>query len=347
MAYLFADGFDNYNDITQIWDTSQQSNGGIVFSSGNARFPAPGSLTSQGIKINQNSYCRKNLPSSYATLVAGCAFQNFITSNTHAFFSFEDSTTLQVCLAVTVAGALQFYRGLPSTNPIGSATANGVITSGIWHFIEIQVTINSSTGVVKCWLDGTLLINSTGLNTQASGNASANQVRIGDFNNATGMFADDFYCLDTTGSAPLNAPLGDSRIITKMPSSAGDLTNWTANGAGSNWQCVKEIPPDDDTTYVSSNTTSQRDSYTMQSASLVNTPNFVVGRYRYKKDDASMHTMSPLIKTPSGTTNVSFGSFTVASQYVFSDVQFGTDPSGGAWTASTADAVQLGQEETT
>jgi hypothetical protein len=348
MGYLFADGFDNYQTLSQIWDGIQ---GTQTMSSLYARFPASGSTTSQGVRFSQNAYGRKNLPSNYQTLVIGFAY-NFpaLPTNATGIVTLDDSNTSQCYLALTPTGGFQFYRGTPNSGvAVGAASAGGLVSPNTWHFIEVEVSVSGGTGgSVKMWLDqaqgATPIINSTGLNTQSTSNSSANQVRIGDFNVFLPFF-DDFYVLDTSGGSPLNGQLGDQRIITKVPSASGASTQWTPNGAATNWQCVDEIPPDDDTTYVSSNTPGQTDYYVMQNGSLSGTPNFVVTRRRHRKDDANAHTDQSTLRNSVPNTESSTA-VTVPSTYVFQDDFFATDPSSAAWTAANADAVQVGVIET-
>lgn len=345
MAYLFSDGFDNYTTLSQLWEGVQ---GTPTIASANARFSTAG-ITSQGVKFAQNSWGRKNLPSNYASIIVGFAYlMPAMPGSFTGIVTLDDTNTTQIYLAVTASGAFQFYRGTPNTGTaIGSASAGGLIAPNQWHFLEIVVTIDPSAGAVALYIDqpasgGTAAINSTGLNTRTTTNSSCNQVRIGDYNVFTPSF-DDIYVLDTTGSSPLNGRLGDQRIITKMPNGVGALTNWSVTGSAANWSAVNEIPPDDDTSYVSSNTAGQQDSYAMQSASITATPNFVVVRVR--KDDASAHTCQALVRS-GGTVGLGTA-FTVPSSYAYFDSLFVNDPNTGSpWTGSAADSTQVGQDET-
>ncbi len=48
------------------------------------------------------------------------------------------------------------------------------------------------------------------------------------------------------------------------PNDVGTLTNWTAFGAANNWECVNEVPSDNDTTYVTTSGNNIHDSYNLQ-----------------------------------------------------------------------------------
>ncbi len=351
MAYQFADGFDNYTNITQIWDIVS---GTITMSSGNARFAPPSGLTGQGISLTQNASLTKNLLSNQATLIIGVAYYtpNLPTSGNIAnILALSDNSTVQVTLGYLSSGALQFYRGATSGGTgtaIGTSSAPGVIQAAVWNFFEVVVTIDPSAGAVALYMNqpatgATALINSTGLNTRSSSNSYANQVTLKDANLTANTRYDDLYCFDNSGGS-FNARLGDQRIITMVPAGAGSSTQWTPS-AGANWQCVDEIPPNDDTDYVSTTGVGNTDFYAMQSASISANPNFVVGRIRHRKDDASPHTLQ--LGVYRGGSSAFSPDVAVPSSYVFSDYLFPVDPStSAAWTSTGINAAQFGEKLT-
>jgi hypothetical protein len=116
--------------------------------------------------------------------------------------------SIQLQLAVGPLGQLQFFLA-NGTTTVGSASANGVIAANRGAYIQTDVTINSSAGIVKAYVDtsgATAVISNTGVNSQSSANAYFNQFFLrGTVGNT---YYDDFYALDLTGSAPFNAILG-------------------------------------------------------------------------------------------------------------------------------------------
>lgn len=358
MAYIDCDPFDNYTDITTRWDIVTQPNSPfIVLSSVSARFPAPSPLTGQGAKFTQNCNAIKNLPGNYARVIAGiaCAPPTLSVAGFGGWqpiWEWRDAGTVQLTLAFNSLGALQFFRGQPAANPVGSPSANGVITAGSYPFFEVDFTIDPSAGIVKLWVNqpsgATPLINSTGLNTRASANSFANQIRIGDWSNTgsgNGIKYDDLYIFDGSGSTQ-NAQLGDSRLLTKMPNGAGSSSQWTDVGSTGSG-CVSSIPPDA-TKYISDNTAGHVELYAMQSAGLAVPANFVVIRRQHLKDDAAAHTDQSKIKSVAATA-VS-GAVTVPSTATYQDDIFVNDPNtGNPWasgTAGAADTIEVGVVET-
>jgi hypothetical protein len=347
MAYQFCDTFDHYNTaFLAALGMYENVGGSPLISSSYARFAAIGSLPNQGLFLPSTAGVRKTLKSNQATLIAFLSFGSAALPVTgqQAVITFWDSGSPQLVLCVSPTGALQFGNpfGLVFT-PIGPATANGVIapSSVPNHGIEVQVTIDGSNGSVQCWLDGAVVIPlTTGLNTKTTGNAYANQVQLGEIGGFLGgnSYTDYLRVWDNTGSYQ-NAPIGyDVRKITKLPTGAGALTQWTPNGAAANWQCVDDVSPDGDTTYVSSASAGNFDSYAMPSSGLAGVPSMVVVK-SYVRKDAGTPTLQ--IGVRSGSSNGLAAAVATATTYGFLDACISTDPATGSPpTASAADAYQ-------
>lgn len=351
MAYQFCDTFDYYNTSTigTVWDLST---GTSTISSSFVRFPAVGSYPNNGVFLSTGSTSlRKNLKSSQTTLIAFISFgaSSLPVGQTQFICCFQDSGTPQTCLGLNSDGSLQFYRQAGTFSPaaIGPNSGSGLITASSvpTHGIEIAVTFSTgSAGSVACWLDGNLVIPTTGgLKTSISANSSANQFSLG-VQNAQGfqpsqtLYCDYVRVWDASGSSQ-NAALGsDRRKLTKLPQGAGSFTQWTPNGLGSNWQCVSSIPPNvsDYTSSSGSNT----DSYTMGSAGLTTAPSMVVAKSYVEKDDGATRSIEIGVLS-SGVSGLGSPAV-VSSGYAYTDNCIAVDPNtGSAATASAADAYQF------
>ena len=337
-AYQFCDGFDNYNSAALMYESVS---GTITYGNAYRRFAPPAGLPGQGISLPSGvaAYIQKTLASNQATLIVKVAYQAQSTPGSQtAILGVYDSGNNQVCLVMTASGALQVWRGFEGFggNVVIATTGPSAIAAGQWYGIECLFTISSTVGVAQVWVNGAQVINATGLDTQFTSDSYSNQVRL--WGDAAGAYFDDFRVWDSTGSTQ-NAPTGvDSQLITKLPSGAGAVTGWTANGAAANWQCVVDNPPDGDTTYVSASTASTEDAYAMPSAGLSQTPIMVVAR-SYVRTDSGTHSLEIGVSS-SGVTG--FGAtFTPSSTYAFISSCIPDDPNTSApWTAAGADAAQ-------
>lgn len=357
MARQFDDGFDTYGNNTSLvsglpWDVVSNSQTAITSDS---RFAPPAGLPGGCLVSSQNGYLRKNMSGNLTTIIVGFGFKAAALPATAPvdMVEFWDAGNYQVSLALTSNGALQFYRGNGSnvslSTPIGAATPNGTIQPNIWYGIIAVVTFNGSTGSVTLYLNGssTAAIASTGLNTAPTGNAWANMVSIGtptpNFPTGQNPRYDDFFCWDTTGSVNNAAPLTDVRIISKVPSAAGNYTNWTANGLASNWQNVSQMPPNS-SDYNADNTPGTKDSYHVPSAGLTVAPLSVTVRASLWRDDAGPHTPSLMVRSGS-TDGVGAALPAIGSSPAYFDTQFNDPATSSPFTAAGADAIEIGVVE--
>jgi hypothetical protein len=341
-AYQFGDGFDDYTSPATLYESVT---GTPVISSSYARFSPPSGLPGQGIRFPANSWVRKNLQSNQTTIIVKCAFY---FENVGGIVGDGDAIFLAAWYNGTIQWSLVAYpSGVIALASLGIqvSTGPGLFSSGVWFNLELQVTGGAGTGTALLYINGFEVINATGLNT-ANGSTVVNQVSIGDQQNRTGaMRCDDFRVWDNTGTTQ-NAALGtDSRIITKLPSSAGASTQLTPNGAAANWQCVDDNPPDGDTTYVSGASSGLVDAYGMPSAGLTAAPAMTVARAYARKDDGATRTFELGVES-SGSYGYG-GTETLASSYAYFDSCIPNDPhTGSPPTAAAADAFQFATQET-
>ena len=324
--------------------------GSPTISSSFARFAAVPGFPNKGISIPSNAYLVKNMKSNAASLIVFFSFgAASLPGSIGPILGFLDNGTAQCFLGLTVTGGLQFYLAHPSFSPIpiGPSSALGLISTSTVpnHGIEIATTFSATAATIEVWLDGAIVIALTsGLNNINSGNAYANQILLGAANglgwagSGQGILCDYLRVWDATGSYQ-NAPVGyDVRKLTKLPAGAGALTQWTPNGAGANYQCVDENPPDDDTTYVSSSSTNS-DAYAMGSSGFSGVPSQVVVKSRFRKDDAATRTLQ--IGVRSGSSNSLAAAVTAGGSYVWTDACISLDPATGSPPTNTAaDAFQ-------
>lgn len=353
MGYQFADGFDNYgNSYTLLagypWDVAP--NGASTTSTADVRFTPPSGLPG-ACMVNSGSgnVLRKILSSNQSTIIMSVGYKitalpGTTQGNLQEIVSVWDGSTEQCCLTVNSNGALQFRRSFAPGTAIGAISANGTIVANAWNGLIVVIVVSATVGSVQLFMNGntTPVINSTGLNTSASGNAFASQVGLGgNVNSAVLSHYDDFLCLDGSGTSLNSAPTTDIRIITKMPSGAGTYTNWTPNGLGSNFQNAAVQPPST-SDYNANNVGGTKDSYTTQVAGLQLAPLCMVLRASLERDDAGTHTPSLFVRS-AGVDGAGTVTPALTSSYIFYDSVLINDPATGVpFLGPAADAVQIG-----
>lgn len=199
-----------------------QSNVGIIGTSTFGRFGGTSSLQIISARGDSTSGPYINLP-NVATRFASVS-GNYSTANLDwPIISFYDNTTPQVSVTINATGKFEIWRGNTLV-----ATAGSSITWGTWHRVEVEATINVSTGFVEVHCDGVLMVNFTG-NTSNSGNGYSNRVYFGNGQNGSvSAFCQDFLVYNNAGAAP-NGFLGDKRIYCNFPTGNGSTQNYTQN----------------------------------------------------------------------------------------------------------------------
>lgn len=263
------------------------------------------------------------------------------------------SGNTQLNLSVGPAGQLQFFSGSSTTTPIGSASPNGTIASNRGAYIQTDVTIGTSTGIVKCYVDtsGTsAVISATSVNTQTSGNAWVNQYSF-PHGGLIGIsfYLDDFYALDLTGSAPFNAILGPVHEHWDVPTSDSGTNQFSTSPSqttGHHYLNIDSVTTPSGSAYNYSNTVGQEELYSFPALSNVTTV-FAVTEWLYTElDSAGTRTVSPVLVSNS-IAQVG-AAYTPASTLAYNYQPSTIDPNtGNAWSAGTVAAagnVELGIE---
>jgi len=273
------------------------------------------------------------------------------------FMGLQDAGTMQVSYRFDVVGHLLAVRGDPGGTPTPLCISATTYSPGTFHYIEAKTVINSATGSIQIWVDGVKVASASSVNTQVSGNATANQEYIGMSLNSIGagypgVSICDMYCLDTTGAAPWNNRLGDCTVVTQVPSGPGSFAQFTPS-QGQNYQNVDTIPPG--ANYNSGSAVGQRDSFAFPGLPSTDTI-YAVMPMPYAGNSAA-GSRSVAATARQGSTdkilpNVSLG---VGSVYALaSSTGTGalnnniveTDVNGLAWTPTNFNATQFGYEVT-
>lgn len=340
MSLRFIDGCSHYgtSDITKKW-TAAGSGGTIAVVPGTGRFGGNG-LRIDPLSIS--AFVSKTLDAQTTWIIGFSLNPPGLPATTAVLLQLVDgSNGVQVDLRVNPDGTLSVTRngaavvGGTSTIPIRVSTSN---------FIEFKVTIASSISANTCQVcinGGTVLTVATGQNLQNTTNATANTIVVaGPY---IGSIFCDFYICDGAGSAN-NTILGDCRVATLFPNGPGASTQFSVTGAATNWQAVSDAAPDNDSTYVSSNTPNQIDLYTLQNLTLTGTIKGVQTVLDARKDDAGTRTLAAVVQLAS--TNYVGATVSLALGYQLQLEIRETNPNTGvAWLVSDINApMQLGEK---
>jgi hypothetical protein len=251
MSLLFFDGCGEIYSTSEIGQFWSWHDNAAVNSTGGRRGGA-------AIELQGNDEVQIGIPESTSLVIGFAAKFTNLPSGNDRLVAFIGGST-HADLVVTAGGGL----GIRSAG--GGATiasgGGGSLSADTWHYIELKITFNGSTGTAQAWVDGTEIFNETSLDTQGTTLPWPDAVQWGGLAIGTTTI-DDVYILDTTGSAPWNDRLGDSRIDGVMPDGDGANTEFDTTFPASpttHYTKVDETPPNGDTDYNETNTANDID----------------------------------------------------------------------------------------
>lgn len=274
MSLLFMDSFDHYAtaDILEKWTSADNIS--------RLTIGAYGRNSTNGLQIPNTS----NTTWVSATVLGGVTEAIFgmaikvgavHLSNTIAIIAFGSSNDWECGLALNPDSTVQPYTVNNSSGfspghyqyfaTIGSASSVALQT-GVWAYLEVKMKCDATTGTCIVRINGTEVLNLSGLDTLWV-SSTLTRVAIGGAGTlSTWFYTDDLVVMDTNGSVN-NSFLGDVTVSALYPSGAGTTTGWTPS-AGSNYDCVNESAPNDDTDYNATATLDAKDTYAMQDCAV-------------------------------------------------------------------------------
>jgi hypothetical protein len=331
---IFMDGFEHYNTVANISDKWVTSSTFQTFTTGR--------ISGSCIKLYSNDRITKTFVNNQYFCVSFGLNLTSISGSGCTLLSLVDASTQQADLFINGNYTVSITRG-------GTALTNGTSTimlrPNTWNWIEWKMMIADSISANSCQLkiNGELAITvATGQDTKASANAYANSLRLNS-DTSTYVSYDDFILQVGSGSDFL----GDTRIITSFPNANGSSSSWTGSDGNStdNYLLVDETNPDDDTTYVQSNTVGHKDLYGFPT--LGSTASSIVAMgvdVNCRKTDATSRTICAVVK--SGSTEQDGTNVAISDTYAYQiqDI-FSTNPDTSlAWTQAQVEAVEIGQK---
>jgi hypothetical protein len=285
-----------------------------------------------------------------------CAFLASITARSEYYLGFDYKNIIsngQRFLTIqTSAGAtICSFLDAGSINTTFGNSAAGVINANIWQQIQIHLVISATVGVLVVKVDGVIVINLTGLNT---GSTNIDQLNIGcEFsgNSSQPKYA-NLWVFNTLGSHSNTWPTGRMKVQASMPAADGTYTNWTPNSGSNHYSRVSEAQADDDTTYNSTVTTGNKDSYGIDaiSGSPAHIHGVIVTAITRKTD---VNSKNYQVFSKSGATETYSPDIAAALTYA-SSTQNGAasllhtdDPNTGVeWTQANLNAIEVGAKVT-
>lgn len=340
MAFQLIDGFDMYNGagvgtgVQAFW--SSVGSGGTI-AMGTGRF------SDQCLKLTDGGgvfpALRRMLAASQASFSVGFAFKYDSVSSlgTGLMVQLMDSAPASQLSFYVVGstGVLKVTRGQNVADLIVSSPS--LIASGVWNYIELFGTVNSTTGTLELWVNGTQIGTFSG-NTQQTGNANIQgiQLQVPDISGSSSGYFDDLYITDTASR------VGERRVETLRPNADTATKNFTPLTGTANYAMVDESQVDGDTSYVQASVVGNRDLYSIAALSSTPTTIDAVQVVSFaEKTDATTRAIYNSVQ--SAGTDSDGSSMNLSASYSRYNRIIANDPNGGgAWTASRVNGLLIG-----
>lgn len=250
----------------------------------------------------------------------------------------DNANAAQLTLRLNSTGALEIMRGAISGTSLG-ASASPVITAGTYHYVEFLATINDTTGATEVRVDGVAVsgLTLTGQDTAATAIVSAAQYVIARPQTTGGVTID--FCDVSHGD--VNAFVGDTSWYWLMPTADTAVTDWVRNTGSNDFECIDDVVPDDDTTYIEATTTGDDSEFGLANLPAhASTVVSVIAISLAKKTDPGSANLQQ--KAVSGASTTAGASQPLTTTYAYYKDLFATDPATGvAWTPAGFNAALL------
>lgn len=265
----------------------------------------------------------------------------------HVFMQAIDSSgAIHITFGVNqTTRALEVRRGNYGGTLLGRGAALSLNT---WYCYEYRIVIDNTLGVVQVKRDGEIDIDLVGtedtpLDTQNGGNGDIGTMRWGGdithSNYVMDGYVDDIAINDTSGTIN-NSWIGQGGIYALVPNGAGTLTQLTPS-AGSNYECVDDVPPDDDTSYVESDVQDEIDTYAMSASAGAGTISAVQWLARVKANSAGSTSVARVLRVNG--TNYVGSDMGIDVDYVYAKEILEINPDdSAAWESADLDALEAG-----
>jgi hypothetical protein len=340
----FFDGFDSYAtaDLPLLYNIVGTTGGSsFTIAAGQGRFSSGALKNSVSGGNEQVTRFFDDQP----TWVVGVAFKFATGGVATSLIEISTGSGPQVELRMTSSNLLQVTSD-GGVHVLGTGTTT--LLTNTFYYIEFKVTISTSISANTCKarLGGTdeiVVATSSSTDPQATGTASRVALR---YDAASVVITwDDLYILDGTGSAN-NDFLGDMRVEDLRPNAQGHYSDYSVTGAGTHYGAVNETDEDGDTSYVSSSTVGNKETYTFPN--LSSTPTAIAGIQLVsvaRKDDAGSRAITPMFRA--GGTDYSGTQLPLPDSYGYLIQINETNPAtSAAWTGSDVNAIEAGFETT-
>jgi hypothetical protein len=258
----------------------------------------------------------------------------------------SDSTPLAF-IRVLADGSIEGWKGFNTIlGSVVCSTGANLILTGHYDAIGVEFNIAASGGYLRIYVNGILQADSGSVDMTTAFTSG----QWGAFSFTPVGYIDDMYWGDTDISDPENdwdEYLGDLHVEGQVAVTdaidPGTYRDWTPNTGTDHGALVDDNPPDDSTTYVSSSTVGQVETFAFPA--IVPATALIYGIQLMPnalKTTFATRTMANVVYT-NGTLDVGTTTSPAQTNYKYYPQVYGKNPvTGTVWSTATANAMEGG-----
>jgi hypothetical protein len=359
MALIWADGFDHYGTTPNGGRDAMLAGAWAAFTAGNGTLPAVSTTQKRtgthSLHIQYNDLAtagviaRRVIGSTKAVVGMGMGvfFDNLpVVNNEHGMEIRNGANANIVRVSIDSDGSIGLYEGVGLTI-IGSS--DPCIGASSWNHIETKIIIDDIVGEVEVRVNGATVIHLTDLDLGTDGAAQfvwGNPSNGGDAD--LNWYLDDLVCWDDTGPDN-NDFMGGQRVELIFATGDTGIADWVPVGDADGFDCIDNVPPDADSTYISAEDAGETSEFTL--GTLPPETETIAAVYiplMGKLEDAGVGNVQASLVSGVSPEEVSLGPDTVlTTAYTYWGGVHERDPATDApWTKAGFEAARLRIEKT-
>jgi len=267
MAIIFAEGFDHYGDtpnggrtamLAGEWAQFNVSNPNVVELVTTQKRTGTHSMRIGYSTGTGSPNCQARRVVGAARTIIGMGLGVFFTTlpiiNRRHGFEFRNASNGRIVMfTVQSDGAIGVYTAA-GLEPALLIATDPVITAAAFNHIEVKVVIDNVVGEIEIRVNGIVVLHETDLNLGTSGctqivYGTPTGVDIIPSDQDLNWYIDDIVTWDDAGTENVDF-VGPMRVETIWPVADTIQADWLKVGAADGYDCINEVPPDGDTTYL-------------------------------------------------------------------------------------------------
>lgn len=346
---LDADSFEHYgteatsraNMQKGAWIIEGDTSDGVYVTNA---FAATGNNCLRFLPSKGNNRVTKLLPSPKSFLGLGFRAMFNIFNSGYGFTIRASNDDVLITARIQTNGQWNFVKGTFESGTFIGSTGEPKFTTNTFYHIEINILFDSYIGELEVRINGVQVLHVTDIDL---GNIPASAFTFQTFSDQivnANMYIDDVIWYDDNGDHN-NTFIGPAAVYTVFATGEGTEQDWSVTGASAH-AAVGEVPPNDDTSYVSSDSVGDKLDFTMPTLGVeIDNIVGVVIPALARTVGAGVGSLG--VSMISDDTPLSPGAKTLEPSYAYKPFVFDFDPATElAWSKSSFEAAIVRIEKT-